>query len=133
MTDAYQVYLGWDEESNLATILPQPATPGGVGVDAVWNCEQGANAQGYLRTALTWRGRGDGAITRAQYNAILTQFGLSNSVLTTDVTVRIRANDNSFENWNATATYLPGSARRNMAFWDDLDITLILLELIPDP
>lgn len=116
---------GHNNEASLAELDPQPASPDGVRYpDTRWAANGAAVPHGFAFVELVWN-----SLTRDQYNSILTAFGLSASTYSNDGTARIRLNDDTFANRNATAVYIQ-DAQRKIAFWRNLTIRLNKLEAI---
>lgn len=116
----YQIADGFNNAGSLATITPQPAAPDGIRYpELVFYGNGQADFDGALYVDLYWT-----ALTRAQYNTLRTLFGLSDTVASNDVTVRLRTNADSWANYNATAIYLH-TERREMYGWSRLSVRLI--------
>lgn len=121
----YRVADTHNNAGGLETINPQPQR--GTAMDSaqiMTNGSGGAVGIGYTRMTLAWN-----SLERDQYNSILTAFGLSLSVRSNEVTVRLRQNDNTFANFNATALLLE-QPRPGLAFWSNLTILINRIEPI---
>ena len=117
----YKVVDGWNNAGTLAVVTPQPASPGGVRYPDVRYSGAGRAFQGFPFVDLVWT-----SLERDQYNTILTQYGLSQTVASNDVTAAVRDNNDAFSNYNATASHAL-DADRGMAFWRNLTIRLELI------
>lgn len=115
----YRVALNHNNVAGLADMNPQPAAPEGVRYPELLYSGNGhAIVNGFRQIKLVWS-----AITISQYNNILSQFDLSETTRSRNVTVRIRRNDGAFTNANAVAI-LPDEATREYALWKNLVILL---------
>lgn len=108
---AYEVADAWDNEAGLTPLTPQPKSPGGV---------QFANKTYAASGRADWDGEPfiDLVYTileHAEYNTIRTQLGLSDTIASNDVTIRIRKNDDTFGNYNGTVEQREGE--RNPLGW----------------
>jgi hypothetical protein len=113
----YQIAINHDNTAGLAAIDPQPATPDAVQYPEIRNsADGGAVFHGDPYIDLVWT-----SLTREQYNALMTQHGLSQTVASCAITATIRDDNDAFSNYNATALHLK-SAKRGMAFWQKLTI-----------
>lgn len=104
----YQSAIGENNVAGLTDIDPQPATPELPGVDAFYNADGSVTLQGapYLRF------RYNDGLTQDTYNALRTQFGLSDTVYSARNTVRIARADGAFANYNATIVHIPNEMAR---------------------
>ncbi len=122
---SYQVADGKDNAAGLIDISPQPASPDGVRYpELVFSADGSAHFHGWAYIDLVWN-----SIDRASYNAILTAFGLSQTVAHNAVTVKIRDNDDTFRVYNGDAIRLQEEQRR-LVFWKQLTIRVNNLELV---
>lgn len=116
----YRIADGHDEEANFADVTPQPRSPGILATERRYSLNRTPHEQA-LYTIWIYN-----SLTDAEYNSLLTQFGLSDANLSNDVTIRTTNNARSFVNKNATIL-LPEQgvdARREMAFWKDVSFYL---------
>jgi len=119
----YQVAAGFDNGGALADLAPQPASPGGLEYPAVVAAGDATSTfQGFAFMDLVWT-----SLTRAEYNAIRTAFGLTDVIASAPVTVNIRLPDDTFANKNAQSTQ-KRSNQRSMGFWSDITITLVHIQ-----
>lgn len=118
----YKVVDGWNNAGAMVVVTPQPASPGGVRYPDVRYSGAGRAFHGFPFVDLVWT-----SLERDQYNTIMTQFGLSQTVASNDVTAAIRNNDDTFSNYNAVASYAL-DADRGLAFWRNLIIRVELIE-----
>lgn len=116
----YQIADGHDNEASFAVMTPQPAGRSGQRYpELVFYGNGQADFEGGLFMELSWD-----TMTRAQYNTLRTQLGISDTVASNDVTVKIRQNDNTFDDWNATLIYLRTEQRRPDG-WRGFSVRLI--------
>lgn len=121
----YQVAPGWNNAGELAAIVPQGASPDAIQYPELRYAADGsASFHGYMFMDLVWS-----SLERAQYNSLMTQFGLSQTTASARVTVTIREDDDSFANYNATAIHVK-AAKRARPFWKQLTIRLRNLEAL---
>lgn len=115
---AYQIADGHDQEASFADITPQPASEAVRSPELVYYGNGQAEFVGTPYVDLLWSG-----LSRAQYNTLRTQLGISDTVASNDVTVRILLNSDSFGNYNATLIYLR-SERREFWGWSRFSVRL---------
>ncbi len=121
------VALGYNNANLLEPVNPQPAQPDPIRFAEVNYGGDGSSEFNGFRTArLVWRN----GVKRTGRNSILGQFGLSDTVASAQVTVRLRKNFNLFGTFNAIARHeQPG--RRNATGWEAVEIELIkLVEIV---
>lgn len=119
----YQVADGKNNAAGLADINPQPASPSGIRYGELrFSADGSASFHGYAYIDLVWN-----SLTRDQYNAVLTAFGLSQTVAHNAVTVKVRKNDDTFAAYNGDAVRLQNE-KRERPFWKDLTIRVLKLE-----
>lgn len=122
----YQVAIGHDNAAGLSTITPQPATPDGLRYPEInYGGDGTASFNGHLTADLVW----NNLVDRDRRAVIAAQFGLSDTVASALVTVRILKNDDTFANFNCTANATLG-ARRTPVAWQDFRIILTKLEAL---
>lgn len=114
----YRIADGFDNEAGFADINPQPASEAVRYPELVYYGNGQAEFDGAPYVELLWSG-----LSRTQYNALRTQLGVSDTVASNDVTVRIRLNDNTFDDYNATLIYLR-SERREPWGWSRFSVRL---------
>jgi hypothetical protein len=97
---AFQAVTNHDNAGNLADVSPQPYTPGLQYPEVRFNAGGGADRHGLAY--FEWH---YGFMTRAQFAAMQTQLGLSESTKSANVTVRTLINSDfqTFANYNAKA------------------------------
>lgn len=121
----YQVADGHNNAGSMADVTPQPATPGAIEYPQIRYPGSGdAVFHGEAYIDLVWT-----SLERDQYNTLMTQFGLSQTVASNQVTVAIRQDDDTFGNYNGTAIHRK-AAKRSMPFWSNLVIRIIKLEAL---
>ncbi len=114
----YRIADGHDQEASFADINPQPASEAVRMPELVYYGNGQAEFNGTPFADLVWSG-----LSRAQYSALRTQLGVSDTVASNDVTIRLRLNSDSFGNYNATLIYLR-TERREMWGWSRFSIRL---------
>jgi len=120
---AYQVADGKGNAAGLIDVDPQPASPYGVRYPELrFGADGSATLHGSAFIDLVWS-----SLTRTQYNSLLTQFGLSQTIAHNAVTVSVLDNDNTFTTYNGDA-YRMQEERRRIAFWSNLVIRVANLE-----
>jgi len=92
----YRIADGHDQEASFADINPQPASEAVRMPELVYYGNGQAEFNGTPFADLVWSG-----LSRAQYSALRTQLGVSDTVASNDVTIRLRLNSDSFGNYNA--------------------------------
>lgn len=121
----YQIADGHDNAAGLATISPQPGVPDAVKFpETDFFGDGGAEVNGFQQLELVWT-----ALTRSQYNTLRTALGVTDTVITNDVTIRIRTNADTFANYNATVIDLQ-TARRSYTGWENYRVLVTKLEAI---
>lgn len=112
----YRIADGHNNEPEFADVSPQPRCPGLLYTRRVNSLNRTIYEDGvYTYWEFT-------ALTDAQYASLLTQFGLSESTKTNQVTIRTRDNTRQLVNKNGTIA-LPQQgqdASRQMAFYRDV-------------
>lgn len=119
----YRIANGHDNEAGFVVVSPQPRSPGILATSRDDAIDGTKREQGQY---VIWE---FSVLTDSEYSSLLTQFGLSTSTLTNDVTIRTRANDRSLVNKNGTIV-LPEQgqdASREMAFWRNIRFLIINL------
>lgn len=114
----YRIADGHDNEAAFADMTPQPASEAIRAPELVFYGNGQAEFEGTPYVDLLWSG-----LSRAQYNTLRTQLGVSDTVASNDVTVRLRLNDDTFGNYNATLIYLR-SERREPWGWSRFSVRL---------
>jgi len=114
----YRIADGHDQEASFTDINPQPASEAVRMPELVYYGNGQAEFNGTPFADLVWSG-----LSRAQYSALRTQLGVSDTVASNDVTIRLRLNSDSFGNYNATLIYLR-TERREMWGWSRFSIRL---------
>lgn len=114
----YRIADGHDQEASFADINPQPASEAVRMPELVYYGNGQAEFNGTPFADLVWSG-----LSRAQYSALRTQLGVSDTVASNDVTIRLRLNSDSFGNYNATLIYLR-TERREMWGWSRFSVRL---------
>lgn len=114
----YRIADGHDQEASFADIAPQPASEAVRAPEIVYYGNGTAEFAGAPFADLLWSG-----LSRAQYNALRTQLGVSDTVASNDVTVRLRLNNDTFGNYNATLIYLR-TERREVWGWSRFSVRL---------
>jgi hypothetical protein len=96
---SYQIVDGYNNAGTLATFSPQPASPGILYPrrDIAVSGHEYVNGQPYT----FWQYKG--IIPASQYDALLTLFGLSNTVVSNEVTVKTMTDPDrtTWANYNA--------------------------------
>ncbi len=119
----YAVAAGYNNAASLATLTPQPRLARPLAAAELNYYGTGAaQFNGQISTTLEWT-----AFDPAERNSILSQFGLSLTVASAEVTVRINWNRAAFANYNAVAVYSP-SERPTQIGWQGFTIDLLGLE-----
>lgn len=114
----YRIADGHDQEANFADIAPQPASEAVRMPELVYYGNGQAEFVGLPFLDLAWSG-----LSRAQYNALRTQLGISDTVASNDVTVKLRLNSDTFDDYNATLIYLR-TERREAWGWSRFSVRL---------
>lgn len=114
----YRIADGFDNEVSFADMTPQPASEAVRYPELVYYGNGQADFDGSPFVDLLWSG-----LSRSGYNTLRTQLGISDTVASNDVTVRIRLNDNTFGNYNATLIYLR-TERREPWGWSRFSVRL---------
>lgn len=122
MTDLYQFADTWDNAAALATITPQPSSPGILYGDYDISALRLSVPQGEAYTILTFT-----SITPTDFAALNTFFGVSRTTRSNRGTFRLRDDDGSFFNQNGTILYPqnPGQMKRNLAFWKNVQYYVV--------
>jgi hypothetical protein len=124
----YQAAIGHNNAAGLTTLSPQPSSPNGVQTARYSNSASGQtypDGEQFIELVYT-------SLEPAQKNALDTAFGVSDSVGSNEITVRIRKNDDSFANYNAIVDYPPvgRKARRSLNGWESVSYTVHLVEAL---
>jgi hypothetical protein len=111
----YQRAIGWNQASALGNMSPQPRSPGILYGEFDTSPLGLSVPQG--RPFTYWEFVE--VITQAQLDSILTQLGLSDTVMSRQITVRTRDNNGQFITRNAYVSYPKNGdeMRRELAFW----------------
>lgn len=108
----YRVADTWDNEGAFADLNPQPANKSGVQYPEVYyGGDQIAQPKGYRTLVLEWN-----SLSRANRASLMTQLGLSDTVLGNEVTMRLPDGNGSFGNWNCVVNYDQSSSDRGFVF-----------------
>lgn len=119
----YQVALNHDNEAGLANFVPQPASPGGVQTPRKVYTGNGIYPDGDPFVDLIYT-----IADPDERNTIDAQLGLSDTVFSSQVTIRIRKNDDSFANYNATVERI--EPQRSPLGWRNLNYRVRLEEAL---
>lgn len=122
MTDLYQFATGFDNVSALATITPQPASPGILYGEYTPSPLGQSFPQGRAFTILVYS-----SLEPASFAALNTFFGLSRTTRAVRGTFRLRDDDGSFFNQNGIIVYPenPNQMKRGLAFWKPVQYYVI--------
>lgn len=130
----WQVITGHDNVGTLADMLQQPAMPGGIQyADPRWAANQTRANHGVMFCDLVFNVTKRIPVSPSDSirEQLLTQFGLSDSTLSAEVTVELRDNNGDWTDYNTTAHLLePGSRAPGRV--EDLTIRLLPLEVIAE-
>lgn len=122
MADEYQIVDGFGNVGTLATVTPQPRSSG-IQYPRTVYAPAGTYPDGSAYTLWIYD-----VLTRAQFNTLRTQFGLSDTILFNDVTIKTLANDNTWKTYNARIEYIP--KERDPYFWKNVEFRLYNLETV---
>jgi hypothetical protein len=118
----YQIIDGHDNAGSLVDVSVQPrSTP--MSYPEQQHTPDGTYPDGPLTQAWEYD-----TLTEAEFDALLTEFGLALGTHFNDVTIKTRENDGTFANYNARIIY-PGSLARKW-FYRDVSFGLIYLEAL---
>jgi len=120
MADAYQLVDGFNNTGTLVTVDPQPRSTG-IQYPRVVYAPAGTYADGSAYTLWIYE-----SLTRTQFNTLRTAFGLSDTALFNDVTIKTLGNDNAWVVKNARIEYIP--QERDPYFWKNVEFRLYNLE-----
>ena len=110
----YQIADGWNNTGGLADLVIQPASPGGLQIPQRVNADSGdAYHEGEMFMDLVYSLNEDRA-------ALETQLGVSITVASNQVTIRLPDNNYTFANFNAWVEYPTGGQRFNRNAWNQV-------------
>lgn len=121
----YQAISGHDNVGTLVDLDPQPRSATMPRSPELVFYGSGAEFNGATYAELEWT-----ALDRDSVDALLDQYGLSQTAASNDVTVSLRGRDDAFFNANATAIYLQ-TERLTPYGWEGFRIRYIHIEEIP--
>jgi len=124
MADQYEIVDGHDNSGSLAAVTPQPRS---TGIQYPAKRRFSASGAVYVDGSMTTTWIYD-VLSRTERNTIYTQFGLSDTTIYNEVTIRTRGNDDAFAVYNATV--VAPEVERDVAFWEDIEFKFINLESI---
>ena len=129
MASSYKVDTGFNQQPTVADVSPQPARRVPLSHGAI-NYAGGGRSypNGGLKTTLTW----NAGLERSEYASIQTQFGLSLTVTSAEVTIRMDDDTDAVTYYNAIACYSQDSDR-GMTWWGGLEIELHEMEEVAAP
>lgn len=113
---SYQIADGHDNEASFAAISPQPASEAVRAPELVYYGDGSAEFVGAAFVELRWS-----SLSRTQYTALRTQLGISDTVASNEVTIKLRLNDDTFDDYNGTLVYLR-TERRMPYGWRDFSV-----------
>lgn len=120
----YQAVLNHNNAGNLADFSPQPASPGGVQTPRkVYAGSRAIYPDGDPFVDLVFT-----IADPSERNTLDAQLGLSDTVFSAEITVRVRKNDDTFANYNAVVER--NDAQRNLLGWRNLTYRVYLLEAL---
>ena len=106
---------------NGTDVDPSPASPGGLQMTIMDACDGSLTQQGGRYQA--WRYT---QLSRAQYNSLRTQFGLSDTVFHASGTAMVKANNDSYVSITAIIKHVPGEmGKRGFAFPEDVEFLVV--------
>lgn len=124
---AYQVAQNHDNAVGLVNMVVQPKMPGIRGGAREWAADGFQYENGWKLCELSF-----GFMTTTQLSSLLTQFGLSETTLSAEITIRLPANiTRTATNYNATAhimNFPDESEYMGTGFWGDLKILITDIE-----
>lgn len=122
----YQVALNWSAVNSLANLNPQPKSPGILHGEAEVSSLGLAVVQG--RPFTYWE---FDILSLDQWDSVLAQLGLSDTVRSRKITCRTRDNARQFLTRNGYAQYpvIGQQAQREMVFWRRIRIPIIGLRV----
>jgi len=119
----YRAADGHDNEPGLSLLSVQPRS-GAIHYAVRRYTAGGVYEDGYATQDLIYD-----TLSRDDLNTLRAEFGLSDSVIFNDITVRTRQNDDTFANFNARVIG-PVLDKRDAAFWRSVVFRLINLEAL---
>jgi len=122
---AFQIAQGYDNVAELTDVIPQPRHSGLLYPRVIVAADGSKYYDGQPHAEWRWD-----YLTKAAYETLKTQFGLSEATPSVPVTVRLLLNDfATFASFNATA-YLPDMGQQiEQVRGKFLDIVLVLRQL----
>lgn len=125
---AYRVAIGFDRQAFVADIVPQPARKIMIHHGAIRRVPGGyIYPTGYAQTTIRWSG-----LDRDEHPSILAQFGLSFTVTSRGITIALDDDMGNYKWYNAMAQY-EQNTRRELVFFEDMEIILMKMEEISAP
>lgn len=122
MANEYQLVDGFNNVGTLITVTPQPRSTG-IQYPRTVYAPAGTYVDGSAYTIWIYD-----VLTRTQFNTLRTAFGLSDTVVFNDVTIKTLANDNVWRTFNARIEYIP--QERDPYFWKNVEFRLYNLEAV---
>ena len=119
----YRIADGVDQEANFADVAPQPRCPGILATRRMYSLNRTVYEDG-LYTYWEYETLDD-----TTWNSLLSQFGISDSTKTNQVTIRTAGNARTFVNKNGTIVYpeIGVDATRIRSFWKNVRFYIVEL------
>lgn len=122
MANTYQGASGWNNAGALADLAPQPASPKGVVYpQVVYDANGAASPKGYRTLELVW----NVFEKRSDFSSIRTQLSLSDTVFSSEMTMRLPDNNGVFANWNCIVNWTQDFSRGFV--FPSLNVTVVLV------
>lgn len=97
---SYQVADTWNNEAGLANLIPQPATPDRLQIEANYAADASSTGVGMPYVDLVYT-----VLTNSEFSALNTQLGISLLSRSNAVTIAVKQDDDSYANYNAMVYY----------------------------